>query len=103
MVKFTIPKIPKEKIATVAEILKTIGHPIRLDILQVLSSQEALCVSDILSALDHNVEQSLLSHHLIKLKDKGILIAQRSGMHRMYKISDKRILKIFDCIDKCEF
>jgi len=96
-------KLSAEKFIKVAEILKTIGHPIRLDILLILSENEPLCVSDILKNIDRDVEQSMLSHHLIKMKDKGILEAEKKGMHKMYRIAERKILNIFDCMEDCNF
>lgn len=99
----TIPHIEHEKILVVAEILKTIGHPLRLNVLQVLSNEPELCVSDIQRRLENQIEQSLLSHHLIKMRDKGILKSEKKGMQKFYSIRDTSILKIFDCMDKCNF
>ncbi len=66
-------KIPAAKLDKVAEILKAIAHPIRLEVLETLEFNEPLTVSEIRAQIDMEVEQSLLSHHLIKLKDKGVL------------------------------
>ena len=87
----------------VANILKTIGHPLRLEVLEVLEAEEKLNVSQIKEAIQSKVEQSLLSHHLIKMKDKGILQSKKEGMHVVYRITDRNILKIFDCMEKCNF
>lgn len=90
-----------EQIARVADLLKTIGHPLRLEILEILEQEEPLSVSDIMARCENNVEQSLLSHHLIKMKDKGVLKCEKNGMHMMYMLKDRQILHIFDCMDKC--
>ena len=67
-----------------AEVLKTIGHPLRLKVLEALEIEEPLSVTEILDRVPMEVEQSLLSHHLIKLKDKGILRSEKQGMHVYY-------------------
>lgn len=90
-----------EKISRVAEILKVISHPDRLDILEILEIEEPLSVSDIQQRLQKSIEQSMLSHHLIKLKDKGILRSEKKGMNVYYSLSDRNILSIFDCLDRC--
>ncbi len=92
-----------ENITKAAKILKTIGHPLRLEVLEVLEAKERLNVSQIKEAIHSKVEQSLLSHHLIKMKDKGILQSKKEGMHVVYNITDRNILKIFDCMEKCNF
>lgn len=97
----TLRKFRHEEIIRVAELLKAIGHPVRLSILEVLEQHEPLCVSEIQSRLAQPVEQSLLSHHLIKMKDKGILNCEKIGMHMHYRLKDRAILNIFDCMEKC--
>ncbi len=89
------------KINRVAEILKTIGHPVRLEILGVLEVEEPLAVSEIQERIGIPTEQSLLSHHLIKLKDKGLLSSEKQGMNVYYSIEDRQLLQIFDCMEHC--
>jgi len=90
-----------EKINRVAEILKTIGHPVRLEILEVLEAEEPLAVSEIQDRIGILTEQSLLSHHLIKLKDKGLLRSEKRGMNVYYSLEDRNLLHIFDCMEQC--
>ncbi|MCP4121561.1 MAG: helix-turn-helix transcriptional regulator [Bacteroidetes bacterium] len=85
-----------------AEILKTIGHPLRLKVLEALEQEEPLSVSQIQDRIPFDAEQSLLSHHLIKMKDRGVLSSEKKGMHVFYRLEDRHILKIFDCMQKCE-
>ncbi len=73
------------KINQTAELLKVIAHPARLKILLLLASQGPRNVTGIQNQLQ--LEQSLLSHHLIKLKDKGVLICQRKGKEMHYEVN----------------
>ncbi|MBS1519010.1 MAG: helix-turn-helix transcriptional regulator [Bacteroidetes bacterium] len=93
--------IEAEHLARVAEILKTIGHPVRLQILEALEGKEPLSVSEIQDSIESETEQSLLSHHLIKMKDRGILRCEKNGMNVMYRLEDRNILKIFECMESC--
>ncbi len=97
----TTAKLTAEEVNRVAEILKTIGHPVRLQILEILEDKEPLSVSEIQDRLETDVEQSLLSHHLIKMKDRGILKCEKHGMNVMYRLEDRKILKIFECMESC--
>jgi DNA-binding transcriptional ArsR family regulator len=74
------------RINQTAELLKVIAHPARLKILLLLASQGPRNVSGIQDQL--HLEQSLLSHHLIKLKDKGVLTCQRKGKEMHYGVND---------------
>lgn len=93
--------IPIEKLQKVAEILKAISHPIRLEILEILECNGSSTVTEIREKLATEIEQSLLSHHLIKMKDKGVLRSQKQGKFIYYAITDPAITGIFDCMEKC--
>jgi len=92
-----------DTIDKVAEILKIIGHPTRLHVLLALEEKTEMTVTELLESLPEKTEQSLLSHHLIKMKANKVLKSQKRGMCVYYQIADTQILKIFDCIEKCEF
>ncbi len=96
-----IRKIDFEKLERAAEILKTISHPVRLEIIEHLAEAEPLCVGDLQSRLRSEVEQSMLSHHLIKMKDKGLLACEKRGTHMYYRLADRTVLTMFDCLAKC--
>ncbi len=97
----TTTHLTAEEITRVAEILKTIGHPVRLQILEALEEKEPLTVTEIQENIDTDIEQSLLSHHLIKMKDRGILKCEKHGMNVLYRLEDRKILKIFECMESC--
>lgn len=97
----TTVHLSAEEINRVAEILKTIGHPVRLQILEALEDKEPLSVTEIKERIESETEQSLLSHHLIKMKDRGILKCEKQGMNVMYRLEDRKILKIFECMESC--
>lgn len=91
--------IKPEKLEQIAEVLKTISHPVRLEILELLEVNDKLCVSEIME--ETQIEQSLLSHHLTKMKDKGILKSSRDGKRIYYSLGIEQIPQIFDCMEKC--
>ncbi len=90
-----------EQLERVATILKVIAHPVRLEILEVLEAHQPLNVKEIQSHLKADVEQSMLSHHLIKMKDKKVLTSVKQGKFIYYSILEKQILGILDCMEKC--
>ncbi len=92
-----------EKLQKVAKVLKTIAHPVKLEILELLESEEPLDVSTICSSIGSDCEISMMSHHLAKMKDNGILISEKIGKQVFYSIADRHLLKIFDCMEKCDF
>ncbi|WP_139958025.1 ArsR/SmtB family transcription factor [Flavicella sediminum] len=93
----TIPsKKSLKKITKVAQLLKVVSHPVRLQIIEALGQQEALTVSEIKKAIGITVEQSMLSHHLIKMKDSGVLTSEKKGKYNYYRLSDRQILKVLE-------
>lgn len=67
-----------------ANLLVTLGHPTRLNILEVLS-KGSLHVNRILSEV--RVERTLLSHHLRCLVKSGLLHARREGKTILYQLT----------------
>ncbi len=93
-------KINKEKYEKAAYILKAVAHPTRLAIIQLLDIQENLTVNEICETL--NCEQSLISHHLINMKLRGILKSHKDGLNVYYSLKQREITKLLSCIENCE-
>ncbi len=88
-----------QKLEKIAFILKTIAHPVRLQIVEVLEIYGDLSVSEICEKL--KTEQSLTSHHLSNMKLKGILSSQKEGRKVIYSLKEKSVLQILNCLDDC--
>ena len=83
-----------------AFILKTIAHPIRLGIVEMLGKTDRLSVNEISEGL--NIEQSLTSHHLNNMKLKGVLGSERSGKNVYYYLMIRELLKVIECVENCD-
>jgi DNA-binding transcriptional ArsR family regulator len=83
-----------------AFILKTIAHPSRLAIINLLEKNPVMSVSEICSALD--CEQSLVSHHLTNMKIKGLLKSEKNGVQVLYSLKEQKLLSILTCIEGCD-
>lgn len=81
---------------TTARMLKCLGHPLRLQILDVLDREGELTVSEIQEAL--GMEQATCSQHLNLMRDKGILSRRKEGVHVHYSLGDPRALKVLGCV-----
>ena len=88
-----------EKYALASEMLKAISYPYRLRVLELLEDEEFHAVSEIQEYT--KIEASLLSHHLTKMKDKGIIVSHRDGRNIYYKLAIREIINILNCIDNC--
>lgn len=81
-----------------AHVLKTIAHPLRVQIIQLLHENSELNVSAIYQWL--NLRQALISHHLTKMRDKGILDFRREGKHIYYFLIDAAVADVIDQLDR---
>ena len=84
------------RIDRAAYILKAVAHPIRIKIIQMLYEHNELNVTTIYKQL--KAEQSLISHHLINMRDKGILDIRREGKNINYFLVDKCVREVVECI-----
>ncbi|MFQ5537638.1 MAG: ArsR/SmtB family transcription factor [Gemmatimonadota bacterium] len=84
-----------------AHILRCLGHPLRLRVLDVLDRSGESTVTEIYEAL--GVEQAVASQHLTTMWDKGILHRRKDGVHVYYSIGDDRAVKVLSCVrgDNC--
>lgn len=76
-----------------AEILKALGQPNRLRILDFLRDGER-CVSEIVQ--ETREQQSNTSRHLHSLLVAGIISIRREGMNNFYGIKHPEVLEILD-------
>ncbi|HCO94779.1 MAG TPA: ArsR family transcriptional regulator [Phycisphaerales bacterium] len=84
----------------VAEVLKAVAHPVRLQIIELLEAKE-MCVGDIVEAVGG--KQAITSQQLNMMKDKGVLNCRRNGTKIYYRIENKNVIKLLSCIyDHCE-
>ncbi|AWB11019.1 transcriptional regulator, ArsR family [Thermodesulfobium acidiphilum] len=75
----------------ISEIFKTLAHPLRIQILLMLSERER-CVCELLNEI--GVEQSNLSQHLRILKKQGIIDSRKDGQKMFYKINLPSVLNL---------
>lgn len=78
-----------------AEILKVLGHPIRLKIVAGLCTQECN-VKHIWECLD--LPQATVSQHLALLKNKGIIEGKRGGVEVHYSVVNPLTKKIISLL-----
>ena len=75
-----------------AEILKALGHPARLEIVQFLMKSSSCICGDIVEVLP--LAQSTVSKHLSELKKVGIIKGTVTGNNICYCLDEKIIQKI---------
>lgn len=85
-----------EAFETAARMLKCLGHPLRLRVLDLLERERELTVSEVQEAL--GLEQAVCSQHLSLMRDKGILARRKDGVHVYYRLGDPRALRVLGCV-----
>ena len=94
-----IRSVKPEVLARAAEIIKILGHPLRLKIVEVLESRDAT-VSDIQEILD--MPQAIVSQQLAKLRNLDLVAATRTGVHVVYSLVEDKVPRILDCVRECD-
>ena len=90
------PKELEAAIQNTARMLKCLGHPIRIQILELLQREGERTDTEVYEAL--GLEQAVASQHLSLMWDKGVLARRREGVHVYYDIDDERATKVLECI-----
>ncbi|MEA2081721.1 MAG: metalloregulator ArsR/SmtB family transcription factor [Elusimicrobiota bacterium] len=84
-----------------ADILKALGHPVRMQIVAGLMCDNECNVNRIVESL--NLPQSTISQHLSILKSRNIIEAEKHGVSICYKVTDDRVKKIIRIFEiKCD-
>ncbi|MEX2473218.1 MAG: metalloregulator ArsR/SmtB family transcription factor [Gemmatimonadota bacterium] len=85
-----------DDVENTARVLKCLGHPLRLRILDLLEWKSEATVTEVHEALD--IGQAVASQHLTTMRDKGILASRKEGVHVIYRIGDERAVKVLSCV-----
>ncbi len=94
-----VSQIDFKKLNKAAVILKTVAHPTRLAVVNLLDIHEELSVNELLEYLD--CEQSLLSHHLKNMRNRGLLSTRKQGLQVYYRLEERDITGLLACIENC--
>lgn len=85
-----------EGLSSAAECLKTIAHPHRLRMIQLLLNGEHT-VGEL--AEQCGIPSHMASEHLGKMKDRGLLSAERDGRKTYYRIAEPHLAEIMKCVE----
>ena len=88
--------IPLEKLEMASECLKTIAHPCRLRMIQMLL-ENRYTVGELANACE--IQSHIASTHLRLLKHCGLLEPERDGRKTYYKIAEPCLRNIMECIE----
>ncbi len=84
------------KVSLEAKLLSVLAQPTRLQILYLLRDGEK-CACQITPVMKE--DQSVISRHLIRLRDEGILDSEKQGVAVNYWIADPRVFRLLEIAD----
>lgn len=93
------PYAPNRAMEEQALLLKVLAEPMRLSILQMISSQngEAVCACVFPEAL--GIGQPTASHHLKKLTEAGLLVREQRGKWAWFSLVPDRLTPLQKLVD----
>lgn len=88
------------QLQTRAQMMKALGHPARLRIVEYLAINGERCVCELTELVALDI--STVSKHLSLLKRAGILRDRKVGLNVYYSLLTPCILQIFNCIGQLD-
>jgi ArsR family transcriptional regulator len=87
-----------QRAAQAAEMIKALGHPIRLRIIAILSHRDrhVTALSQLLEA-----HQSIVSQQLRILRIAGLVEVVRADRHSVYRLAKPRLRDLVHCLEGC--
>jgi len=92
-------KISPEFIQNAARVLKTLGHPDRIKIVEFLEDGEKT-VGQIHRDLE--MQQPIVSQHLKVMYDRNIVTFRQEGTRYFYSLANNFISKILNCMSEVQ-
>ena len=93
------PSIGPQILERAARVIRVLGHPLRLRLLETLEAGE-VNVTDLVHA--SGATQALVSQHLGILRAEGVVGTRRDGGRIFYRITEPKVHRILDCIRDCD-
>lgn len=94
-----IKELNPETLERAANMMKAIAHPIRISIVQFLDDGRKRTVTEIHNKL--GIGQATASHHLVILKDRGVLSSKREGKNTWYFLKHANLKNILASVGEC--
>jgi ArsR family transcriptional regulator len=92
-------RIDAKRLASAVNMLKVIAHPVRLGIVDLLTTHPQLTVLDIQEKM--GLPQAIASQHLTLMEDKGVLISEKIGRNKYISLRFPNMKHIVICIEHC--
>ena len=91
------PAMAPEAAAELAGVFKALADPTRVSIVNRLAAGEACCVCDLTEAFA--LSQPTISHHLLLLREAGLVEAERRGTWSYYRLLPEAVERLRSAFD----
>ena len=88
----------EEQSEGISEILKAVGHPLRLRIVDALSNKET-CVGDLADMLRQ--KQAVVSQQLKTLRLVGLVKSEKRDGKSFYSLNNPHLPELLGCMRRC--
>ena len=93
------PAVDRERAASIAEVAKALGDPVRVQLIDVLRTHAGkVCVCELVPLFD--LSQSTVSHHLKVLRQAGLVGSERRGLWAYYYVVPERLDELADWLSR---
>ncbi len=84
-------ELDEAEVEELLRLLRLLANPTRLRIALLIRDRER-CVCELERAL--GIDQTLISHHLRKFKELGVVVERRDWKWRYYRLKDERLRRL---------
>ncbi len=82
-----------------ARVLKAVGHPLRLQLLERLAAGEC-SVQELVKELRR--PQAIVSQHLKVMRNGGVVVHRREGTRVIYALAHDGLVSLLSCLATCQ-
>ena len=93
-------RIPEDVLERAAVVIKSLGHPLRLRLLEAMEPGEQT-VSELQDYT--GLSQAAVSQQLGILRAHGVVDGRREGTFVFYRITEPKVRYILECVRSCDF
>jgi DNA-binding transcriptional ArsR family regulator len=99
-VSVTTRPIPEEALQAAARVIKCLGHPLRLRLLEIMERSGEQNVSELQAC--SGATQAAVSEQLGILRGHGVVASRRDGTYMRYRIIEPKVFRILACVRDCD-
>lgn len=92
-------RIEAEKLSLAINMLRVISHPVRLAIVDLLTTNKRMTILEIQEEL--NLVQAIASQQITLMEDKGVLKSEKVGRNKFVSLRFPKMKNIVTCIESC--